>query len=64
MMPEWTSPPRVSPDGATSARPAQLAATKLSLAAARQVPAWLADTEYPLGFLVHPDCTSNVIDAA
>ena len=37
------------------ARPAQLAATMRELAAAGQVPAWLAETDDPLGFLVHPD---------
>ncbi|HVZ07782.1 aldo/keto reductase [Rhodopila sp.] len=46
------------------ARPAQLAATMKELAAAGQVPAWLADSDDPLGFLVHPAGASSVIDAA
>jgi len=35
-----------------------------ALAAAGQVPAWLADSEDPLGFLVHADGASSVTDAA
>ena len=46
------------------ARPAQLAATMRELAAAGQVPEWLAETDDPLGFLVHPDGASSVTDAA
>ena len=46
------------------ARPAQLAATVKELAAAGKVPGWLAETGDPLGFLVHPDGASSVIDAA
>jgi aryl-alcohol dehydrogenase-like predicted oxidoreductase len=46
------------------ARPAQLAATMRHLAAAGQVPAWLAKGDDPLGFLVHPEGASSVTDAA
>jgi aryl-alcohol dehydrogenase-like predicted oxidoreductase len=46
------------------ARPAQLAATMRDLTAAGQVPAWLAASETPLGFLVHPDGASSLTDAA
>ena len=46
------------------ARPAQLAATMRDLAASGQVPAWLAQTGDPLGFLVHPEGASSVTDAA
>ena len=46
------------------ARPAQLAATMKTLAAEGKVPAWLADSDDPLGFLVHPGGASSVIDAA
>ncbi|WP_428484731.1 aldo/keto reductase [Rhodopila sp.] len=46
------------------ARPAQLAATMRDLAKAGQIPAWLADSDDPLGFLVHPDGASSVTDAA
>jgi aryl-alcohol dehydrogenase-like predicted oxidoreductase len=46
------------------ARPAQLAATMRDLAAAGQVPGWLAETDDPLGFLVHPDGAESVTDAA
>jgi aryl-alcohol dehydrogenase-like predicted oxidoreductase len=46
------------------ARPAQLAATMKELAAAGKVPVWLAESDDPLGFLVHPDGASSVIDAA
>jgi aryl-alcohol dehydrogenase-like predicted oxidoreductase len=46
------------------ARPAQLAATVRELAAEGKVPAWLAESDDPLGFLVHPGGASSVIDAA
>ncbi len=46
------------------ARPAQLAATMRELAAAGQVPAWLAESDRPLDFLVHPDGASSLTDAA
>ncbi|HEY8288283.1 MAG TPA: aldo/keto reductase [Acetobacteraceae bacterium] len=46
------------------ARPAQLAATMQELAAAGQVPAWLAQTDDPLGFLVHEGGASSLTDAA
>jgi len=46
------------------ARPAQLAATMRDLAASGQVPAWLAESDDPLGFLVHPDGASSLTDAA
>jgi aryl-alcohol dehydrogenase-like predicted oxidoreductase len=46
------------------ARPAQLAATMRELAAAGQVPAWLAQSDDPLGFLVHPDGANSLTDAA
>jgi aryl-alcohol dehydrogenase-like predicted oxidoreductase len=46
------------------ARPAQLAATMRELAAAGQVPQWLAQTDDPLGFLVHPEGASSLTDAA
>jgi len=46
------------------AKPAQLAATMRDLAAAGQVPAWLAESDDPLSFLVHPDGASSVTDAA
>jgi aryl-alcohol dehydrogenase-like predicted oxidoreductase len=46
------------------ARPAQLAATMRALAASGQVPAWLAESEDPLGFLVHADGASSLTDAA
>jgi aryl-alcohol dehydrogenase-like predicted oxidoreductase len=46
------------------ARPAQLAATMRHLAAAGQVPAWLAESDDPLGFLVHSEGASSVTDAA
>ncbi len=46
------------------ARPAQLAATVKELAAERKVPAWLAESDHPLGFLEHPGGASSVIDAA
>ena len=46
------------------ARPSQLAATMKDLAAKGLVPAELATSEKPLGFLVHPDGASSVTDAA
>lgn len=46
------------------ARPAQLAASMRDLAKAGQVPAWLAETDDPLGFLLHPEGASSVTDAA
>ena len=46
------------------ARPAQLAATMRELAEAGQVPAWLGETDDPLGFLVHADGASSLTDAA
>jgi aryl-alcohol dehydrogenase-like predicted oxidoreductase len=46
------------------ARPALLAATVKELAAEGKVPAWLAESDDPLGFLVHPGGASSVIDAA
>ena len=46
------------------ARPAQLAATVKELATEGKVPAWLAESDDPLGFLVHPGGATSVIDAA
>lgn len=46
------------------ARPAQLVATVRELAAAGQVPGWLAETDDPLGFLVRPHGADSVTDAA
>jgi aryl-alcohol dehydrogenase-like predicted oxidoreductase len=46
------------------ARPAQLATTMKSLAAEGKVPGWLAESDDPLGFLVHPDGASSLTDAA
>jgi aryl-alcohol dehydrogenase-like predicted oxidoreductase len=46
------------------ARPAQLAATMKQLAADGQVPDWLAQSDNPLGFLVHPGGASSLTDAA
>jgi aryl-alcohol dehydrogenase-like predicted oxidoreductase len=46
------------------ARPTQLAAAMRDLAAAGQVPSSLADSDDPLGFLVHPGGASSVTDAA
>src|SRR5262249_6574349 len=45
-------------------RPGQLAATMRNLAAAGEVPRWLAETEDPLGFLIHEGGAHSVIDAA
>ena len=46
------------------ARPAQLAATIRDLAEAGQVPAWLAETDEPLSFLIHDAGASSLTDAA
>lgn len=46
------------------ARPAQLVAAVRELAAAGQVPGWLAETDDPLGFLVRPHGADSVTDAA
>lgn len=46
------------------ARPAQLVATVRELAAAGQVPGWLAETDDPLGFLIHPYGADSLTDAA
>jgi aryl-alcohol dehydrogenase-like predicted oxidoreductase len=46
------------------ARPAQLVATMKELAAEGLVPAALAESDDPLGFLVHPDGASSLTDAA
>ncbi|MBS0644510.1 MAG: aldo/keto reductase [Acetobacteraceae bacterium] len=46
------------------ARPAQLAATMKDLAATGQVPSWLAESDDPLGWLVHQQGASSVTDAA
>jgi len=45
-------------------RPGQLAATMRELAAAGEVPQWLAETEDPLAFLIHEGGAESVIDAA
>src|SRR5205823_439094 len=45
-------------------RPGQLAATMRELAAAGELPQWLAETEDPLGFLIHEGGAESVIDAA
>jgi aryl-alcohol dehydrogenase-like predicted oxidoreductase len=45
-------------------RPGQLTATMQELAAEGEVPQWLADTEDPLGFLIHKGGAESVIDAA
>jgi aryl-alcohol dehydrogenase-like predicted oxidoreductase len=45
-------------------RPGQLAATMRELAVAGEVPQWLAETEDPLGFLIHDGGAGSVIDAA
>lgn len=44
--------------------PGKLEATMKELAAAGRVPDWLADTDNPLGFLVHDGGAGSVIDAA
>jgi hypothetical protein len=41
-----------------------LTATMKELAAAEKVPAWLAQTDNPLGFLVQPDGATSITDAA
>jgi aryl-alcohol dehydrogenase-like predicted oxidoreductase len=46
------------------ARPAQLADTMKALVADGKVPAWLSETQNPLGFLIHPDGASTLTDAA
>jgi aryl-alcohol dehydrogenase-like predicted oxidoreductase len=46
------------------ARPTQLAATMRELAASGQVPAWLAESDDPLGFLIHAAGASSLTDAA
>jgi aryl-alcohol dehydrogenase-like predicted oxidoreductase len=45
-------------------RPGQLAATMQELAAEGEVPQWLAESEDPLGFLMHEGGAKSVIDAA
>ncbi len=45
-------------------RPGQLAATMRELAAEGEVPQGLAETEDPLGFLIHEGGAESVIDAA
>ncbi len=45
-------------------QPARLAAKIQDLAAAGQVPQWLAETDNPLGFLIHSGGASSVTDAA
>jgi aryl-alcohol dehydrogenase-like predicted oxidoreductase len=46
------------------ASPDRVAAAMQELAAAGQVPQWLADTPDPLGFLIHPGGASSLTDAA
>jgi aryl-alcohol dehydrogenase-like predicted oxidoreductase len=46
------------------ARPAQLSAAMRDLAAAGLLPASLAASDDPLGFLIHPDGASSLTDAA
>jgi aryl-alcohol dehydrogenase-like predicted oxidoreductase len=45
-------------------QPAKLVATMQELVATGQVPAWLAETDNPLGFLLHAGGASSVTDAA
>ena len=45
-------------------RPGRLPETLRQLAAAGRVPAWLAEADDPLGFLLHAGGASSVIDAA
>ncbi len=45
-------------------QPGRLTATMQELAAAGQVPGWLAKTDNPLGFLLHEGGASSVTDAA
>jgi len=44
--------------------PGRLAATMKELAAEGRVPDWLADSDDPLGFLIHENGATSVIDAA
>ena len=46
------------------ARPAQLAETVRQLAADGYLPAWLADSDHPLSFLVHEGGANTLTDAA
>ena len=46
------------------ARSDRVAAAMQDLAAAGQVPQWLADTPDPLGFLIHAGGASSLTDAA
>ena len=46
------------------ARPEQLKTAMRELAASGQVPVWLAESDDPLGFLVHPEGASSLTDAA
>lgn len=46
------------------ARPAQLAAEVRALAAAGKLPGWLAETDDPLGFLLHEGGAGSLTDAA
>jgi len=46
------------------ARPAQLAETVRQLAADGDLPAWLADSDHPLSFLVHEGGANTLTDAA
>lgn len=45
-------------------QPGRLQAKMQELAAAGQVPRWLAATDHPLDFLIHPGGASNLTDAA
>jgi aryl-alcohol dehydrogenase-like predicted oxidoreductase len=45
-------------------QPGRLTAKMQELAATGQVPQWLADTDNPLGFLIHEGGASSVMDAA
>jgi len=45
-------------------QPERLIAKMQELAATDQVPQWLADTDNPLGFLIHEGGASSVTDAA
>jgi hypothetical protein len=45
-------------------QPGRLVAKMQELAAAGQVPQWLADSDNPLGFLLHEGGASSVTDAA
>jgi aryl-alcohol dehydrogenase-like predicted oxidoreductase len=46
------------------ARPAQLASTMQELVESGQVPTWLAESDDPLWFLIHPEGASSLTDAA